>query len=718
MKYPLVLIYRYDNYNYIDELFKESDPDLKCTVELTSDMTQLNKLFNSNYHVLVTFGKDEKEYQENVNSIIANRMRKQWIHLTSITDMKQFSHSVNSCYINYALAVDRTIIRPTFSMFTTTYNSYEKIIRAYNSLTTQILKDWEWVILDDSPDDKHFAYLTEHLDGDNRIRLYKRSKNSGSIGNVKNEAISLCRGQYVLELDHDDELAYYTLSDSARVFEENPDVGFVYMDFINIYENQTNFQYGDFYGKGYCGYYLQKYKDKWVYASITPNINNVTISSLVCLPNHPRIWRKSVLMSLGNYNEYLPICDDLEILLRTVHKTKIAKIPKIGYVQYMNNNNNNFSLIRNSEINRLQPNYIVPIFNNKYNIKDHLKELDAFEDESYASHPFSKIWTRKDYTYKYCNKIIQYDYDAQYCILGLESFYLHFNRIKTLYQNPRNDFLFLEENANVFDLINLVEKYNLTRIKCYTMNNTTDNEFIKYFNMVYKSCTNSEIISVDSNIRKLKLNVAFNTAFSFRHDMVNSLSTSDQTYLEIGVEYGTTFNNVHCLQKTGVDPSPKFNDDRVVLKTSDDFFKDNQSTYDIIFIDGMHQVEYFVKDFANSLNVLNTGGMIILDDILPISYNEQLDIPIKHYYEHGILKYGEPWTGPIWKSMYYLLQYYSDNITFSYYNNGSYRGVGVLTNINKFTLNIEEATTEMLTYQYYTDFEKYLTLIHKHNTNK
>ena len=39
---------------------------------------------------------------------------------------------------------------------------------------------------------------------DSRVRLYRRSENNGNIGNVKNEAISLCRGKYILEFDHDD----------------------------------------------------------------------------------------------------------------------------------------------------------------------------------------------------------------------------------------------------------------------------------------------------------------------------------------------------------------------------------------------------------------------------------------------------------------------------------------------------------------------------------
>ena len=130
------------------------------------------------------------------------------------------------------------------------------------------------------------------------------------------------------------------------------------MDFINIYENGKNFKYDDFICKGYGGYYCQKYNDKWVNVYITPNINNITLSHLVCCPNHPRIWRRETLLTMDNYSEFLPICDDYEILLRTAISTKIVKINKLGYIQYMNNDNNNFSLIRNSEINRIGPHHI------------------------------------------------------------------------------------------------------------------------------------------------------------------------------------------------------------------------------------------------------------------------------------------------------------------------------------------------------------------------
>ena len=331
MKYPFVIFFRHSKYSYIDDIFSNKD-NVDCTLFITENEEDLYKLFDPTYQILVTFGPDDQEYNGICNKILAPRMRRRWIHYNKITDVKEFCRGVNYCFIHNC-TLNREDVRPIFSIFTTTYNSYDKIKRAYDSLKSQTLNDWEWVIVDDSPDEKHFTFLKNLLGDDYKIRLYRRSKNSGNIGNVKNESIGLCRGKYIIEFDHDDEITDSVLHDSATYFDNNPDIGFIYMDFINIFENGKNHRYGDFIGKGYSCYYCQKYKGVWRYVYITANINNITLSHLVCMPNHPRIWRKDILMKAGSYCEMLPINDDQEILMRTALITKIAKIHKNGYVQ-------------------------------------------------------------------------------------------------------------------------------------------------------------------------------------------------------------------------------------------------------------------------------------------------------------------------------------------------------------------------------------------------
>ena len=104
-------------------------------------------------------------------------------------------------------------------------------------------------------------------------------------------------------------------------------------------------------------------------------------------------------------------------------------------------------------------------------------------------------------------------------------------------------------------------------------------------------------------------------------------------------------------------------------------FTENKKTFDIIFIDGMHHYDFVYRDFINSLKILNDNGIIFLDDVLPLNKREQLRIPIKHRYEKGILKYGEPWTGDVWKFAYYLIKNCNEFIDYELFTNKNFRGV-------------------------------------------
>ena len=126
----------------------------------------------------------------------------------------------------------------------------------------------------------------------------------------------------------------------------------------------------------------------------------------------------------------------------------------------------------------------------------------------------------------------------------------------------------------------------------------------------------------------------------------------------------------------------------------------------------MHQSEYVLRDFNNSIKILNNNGSIFIDDIIPLNYNEQLRIPQKHHYENGILKYGEEWTGDVWKTIYYLLVHYKDKLTISYSYNINYRGVAHIKIRELIEVSEEDnALNEISQYEYFTDFNKYLKLL-------
>ena len=483
MKYPVVIFIRHDSYSNIDIIF--SNPEkLEFSITISNDENDYKLLYGNKYHILLTYGIDKSEYNI-ILSNIPQRLRKRWLHEASIPDISYINAITNKCYIDNVIE-NRIQTRPIFSVFTTCYKSFDKINRAYKSILNQTLNDWEWVIMDDTPreNESHFYYLREVLT-DPRIRLYKRADNSGVIGNVKNEVVSLCRGKYCLELDHDDEITLNCLQDAYECFAAHNDVGFIYMDFINMKEDGTPLKYGNFISKGYAGYYSMKYNGTWHNVYLTPNINNITLSHLVCCPNHPRIWDRQFLLDIGNYSEMLPICDDYELLLRTCTNTNVAKICKLGYIQYMNDNENNFSLIRSAEINRIGPFHIMPQYYEKYDVNTLMSYKGAKENTKYIN-DCSQIWKRNNYEHRFINHRFNPDYDKQVLIIGTER--IKNPDVKQYMDDILCEVFLFDANNDLQNLINVVEELNYDEVRCWSLDDGNEKEIINYFNLLCKCC--------------------------------------------------------------------------------------------------------------------------------------------------------------------------------------------------------------------------------------
>ena len=125
---------------------------------------------------------------------------------------------------------------------------------------------------------------------------------------------------------------------------------------------------------------------------------------------------------------------------------------------------------------------------------------------------------------------------------------------------------------------------------------------------------------------------------SSRFDIINKIIKKKkfESYLEIGCQSDVNFSKIIIKNKIGVDPQTG----GTHRMTSDDFFKQNKSTFDLIFIDGLHVYEQVLKDIENSLKVLNDNGVILIHDCLPAKIWHQT-IPQTH----------SSWNGDVWKSI-------------------------------------------------------------------
>ncbi len=108
------------------------------------------------------------------------------------------------------------------------------------------------------------------------------------------------------------------------------------------------------------------------------------------------------------------------------------------------------------------------------------------------------------------------------------------------------------------------------------------------------------------------------------HNVICSIAklSGCTSYLELGIEKGDTFSLMntivpHCIGVDIKDMRPEKFGKLYVMKT-DDFFVNNKETFDIIFIDAEHKYESALKDFENSLKILNKYGIILMHDTDPI----------------------------------------------------------------------------------------------------
>ena len=226
------------------------------------------------------------------------------------------------------------------SYFTPIYNTGNKLWNTYRSLLEQTYEDWEWVLVNDSSDGGKTLKIAEEIARrDSRVKVYDfREKTGGIIGESKYRAACLTRGFLLAELDHDDLLTDNCTMDLVNATKAFPDAGFFFNDSVEVNENWESLTYDDGFAFGYGKYRKETYRGYEWDVAITQNINPKTIRHIVGVPNHVRAWRRDTYFAVGGHNRDLAIADDYELVVRTFLHTKICKIPKIGYIQFIYNN--------------------------------------------------------------------------------------------------------------------------------------------------------------------------------------------------------------------------------------------------------------------------------------------------------------------------------------------------------------------------------------------
>ena len=184
------------------------------------------------------------------------------------------------------------------------YKTNETYLReAIESILNQTFEDFEFLILDDCPNNDREAIVKSYKD--HRIKYFKNEKNLG-ITPSRNKLIDLSKGEYLAVMDHDDISLPDRFQEQVKFLDMHPEVGVVSSYTKNLVKIKT----------------------------ITYPIDDTEIKIALthtCAMCHPAsMIRKSVLLDNNiRYEEQFSPAEDYALWCRLIPFTNFHNISKI-----------------------------------------------------------------------------------------------------------------------------------------------------------------------------------------------------------------------------------------------------------------------------------------------------------------------------------------------------------------------------------------------------
>lgn len=255
-----------------------------------------------------------------------------------------------------------------FSIFTPTHDT-RFLAETYASVKHQTCADWEWVIALNNG-----AKLPAAVKGPHIRVLHVPAEVTG-VGALKRYACEECKGDYLVELDHDDQLLPNALTRIAEAASKGAE--FIYSDAAN---RRADGSY-ELYGKEW-GWEHYNHRDgntvHQVNRSFDPDASS--LRQIFYAPNHVRVWQRALYEKVGGHNASLPVCDDFELTLRTyLAGAKFEHLQECLYLYRLREDGENTWLKRNAEIQQKQAelgNQYGPLLVHEWCRREGLQQLD------------------------------------------------------------------------------------------------------------------------------------------------------------------------------------------------------------------------------------------------------------------------------------------------------------------------------------------------------
>lgn len=312
--------------------------------------------------VLATFRPDviiTSTWVPGMLKLASHEIRKRWIHVPPDSKEDDVRQAAENCYANNIWGVNAFAKdHPLVSIFTPTYNTGDYLRTVYQSLRDQTWATWEWVVVDDNSSDKTWERLQEIAREDHRVRPFRVGYRVEKIGAMKRFATLLCKGKYLIELDHDDLLVEESVAEVKNAFELDESIGMVYTNYACFFEDGSPQKFdgapwnapGRYEDFMYKGKKFTRTKSPNIYDRFAPHFTQQFGFYLTVGPHHIRAFRAKTLWELGGYNAELPVADDFDLYARFFLRSRCFHLDKMLYLYRYRDGYGNATFVRNKAI--------------------------------------------------------------------------------------------------------------------------------------------------------------------------------------------------------------------------------------------------------------------------------------------------------------------------------------------------------------------------------
>jgi GT2 family glycosyltransferase len=199
------------------------------------------------------------------------------------------------------------VTEPRFSIVTPVYETPgDALRRMLASVRTQGFRHWEHCIVDDGSRQPHVRRILAAAESDDpRIRVSLRDSNGGIVP-ASNDALAMARGEFVVLLDHDDELHPDALERVDRAIAAHPQADYVYTD-----EDKVD-------GKG--RHYDAFFKPDW-------SPERLRTQMYTC---HLSVLRRSLVEELGGFDADFEGAQDWDLVLKVTERAReVVHVPRV-----------------------------------------------------------------------------------------------------------------------------------------------------------------------------------------------------------------------------------------------------------------------------------------------------------------------------------------------------------------------------------------------------